>query len=59
MTFGLIKNTSIHNMGKDINNDLRDVPCQRRRHSCSHPNNYLLTITEQLLFEIVMPLENG
>ncbi len=50
MTFGLIKNTSIHNKGKYLKNDLRYVPCQRRKHSCSHFNNNLLIIIESNCF---------
>jgi hypothetical protein len=32
------------NRGKDINNNLKNVPCQRRRHLCNHPNSSLPTI---------------
>ncbi len=32
MTFGLIKNRNKRDKGNDINNDLQDVPCQRRKH---------------------------
>jgi len=46
MTFGSIKSTNKHNRGKDINNDLKDVSCQRRKHSCNRPNNSLPTITK-------------
>jgi hypothetical protein len=46
MTFGLIKNTSECNKGEDINNDLRDVSCHRRRHLWIHPNNNLFVITK-------------
>jgi hypothetical protein len=46
MTFGSIKNTNKHNRGEDINNDLRDVSCQRRKYSCNRPNSSLPTITE-------------
>ncbi len=46
MTFGLIKNTSEHNRREDINNDLRDVSCHRRRHSCIHLSNSLFVITK-------------
>jgi hypothetical protein len=41
MTFGLIENTNKHNCGEAIDNDLKNVSCQRRRHLCSHPNNNL------------------
>jgi hypothetical protein len=50
MTFGLIKNTNRHNKGEDINNDLKNVPCQRMRHSSSHPNNSLPIIIENKFF---------
>jgi hypothetical protein len=30
MNFGLIKNINRHNKRHDINNDLRDVPCQKK-----------------------------
>ncbi len=46
MTFGLIKKKSRHNKGMDINNNLRNVPCQMKRHSCNHPNKNLLVIIE-------------
>jgi hypothetical protein len=46
MTFGLIKNTNRLNKGEDINNDLKNVPCQRKRHSWSHPNNSLPIIID-------------
>jgi hypothetical protein len=50
MTFGLIKNTSRHNKGKDIKNDLKNVPCQRKRHSWSHSNNSLPIMIENNFF---------
>jgi hypothetical protein len=50
MTFGLIKNVSRHNKGEDINSDLRYVPCQRKKHSCSHFNNNLFIIIESNYF---------
>jgi hypothetical protein len=60
MTFGLIKNISRHNKGEDINNDLRYVPCQRRKHSFNHFNNNLLIIIKSnCFFEITMLLEKG
>jgi len=48
MTFGLIKNTSIHNKGEDINNDLKNVPNQRKKHSWSHLNNSLPIMIENI-----------
>jgi hypothetical protein len=32
MTFGLLKNTNKHDKEKGMNNDLKDVPFQRRKH---------------------------
>lgn len=54
MTCGLIENTNKHNRGEAINNDLRNVSCQRRRHLCNHPNNNFCNKKEQLLLKIVM-----
>jgi len=51
MTFGLIKNTSEHNRGEDINNDLRDVSCHMRRHLCIHLNNNLFVTTKKKLLK--------
>jgi hypothetical protein len=41
MTFRSIKNTNKHNTGEDINNDLKDVSCQRRKHLGDRPNSSL------------------
>jgi len=46
MTFGSIKNTNKHNRGEDINNDLKDVSCQKRKHLCNDLNSSLPTITK-------------
>ncbi len=46
MTFKLIKNTSKHNKGEDINNDLGDTPSQKKRHSCNDLNSNMPTITK-------------
>jgi len=45
MTFKLIKNTSSHNKRDDIDNDLKNVPCQKRKHLCNDPNNNLIVMT--------------
>jgi hypothetical protein len=39
-------NTSKHNKGMDINNNLKNVSCQRKRHSCNHPNKNLFVTTK-------------
>jgi hypothetical protein len=53
MTFKLIKNTKKHNKGKDINNDLKDLSCQRKTtHVVILTIVYLLT--KAIFFEIVM-----
>ncbi len=46
MTFELIKNTSKHNRGMDINNNLINVPCQRKSHSCNDLNKNMFVITK-------------
>jgi hypothetical protein len=50
MNSRLIKNTKGHNKGKDINNDLRDVPCQRKRHLCNHRNSNMFITHRGIAF---------
>jgi len=45
MTFKLIKNTSSHNKRDGIDNDFKNVPCQKRKHLCNDPNNNLIVMT--------------
>jgi hypothetical protein len=57
MTSKLIKNTSKHNKGENINNDLKDIHVKGGGiHVVILTGLYMLN-REQLFFEIVMHLE--
>ncbi len=46
MTSRLTKNTNKHNNVEDINNDLEDMPSQKKKHSCNDLNSNMPTITK-------------
>jgi hypothetical protein len=46
----LVENASRYNKAKVINYNLGTMPCQRRLHSCNHPQNILLAITKYYNF---------
>jgi hypothetical protein len=49
----LVYNTSNYNKGETINNNLTNLPCQRRCNCGCHPHWTLLTITKHYsIFEL-------